>query len=221
VVSYNIKRAQGPVPLCGESQGQPWQRAEVAPIDEYPWFQAGRKQRTEVRLLWDDQALYAQFVCEDVHIFAQETRLNGKVCADSCVELFAAPQPDKREDYFNLEVNCCGVFMLGMGPGRHGRSLIDESMARQIEIVSSESAAPRDERPDDRGWWVAMRLPFAVVGAMAGHDVSPQPGDEWKGNFYRCGGKSDDQYATWAHIDAPKPDYHRPEQFGRLIFTND
>ncbi|HOX40382.1 MAG TPA: carbohydrate-binding family 9-like protein [Candidatus Brocadiia bacterium] len=45
-----------------------------------------------------------------------------------------------------------------------------------------------------------------------------QPYIGWLANFYRCGGVTDPQYGTWSPVAAPKPDYHRPECFGRLTF---
>lgn len=217
--TYEIRRVHGPVPLIGEASSLPWSSAQVAQIDEFPWYKGGKRQATQVRLLYDDEAMYAQFVCEDSHIFAQETRLNGSVYKDSCVELFASLAPDRGEHYFNLEVNCCGVFMLGFGPGRPGRKLITPQAAPRVEIRSSEGSAPRDETPADNGWWIAVRLPFDVLSELAGWRIAPAQGSKWRGNFYRCGGKTDDQYGMWAPIQAPQPDFHRPEQFGQLTFA--
>ena len=37
-------------------------------------------------------------------------------------------------------------------------------------------------------------------------------------NFYKCGGDHEIQpYGSWAPIDSPTPDFHRPEAFGRVI----
>ena len=90
---YTIERADGPVPLTGQVNGTIWADARVLEIDTYPWYESGERQSTAARLLYDDHALYMQFHCRDRHISAAVTELNGPVCTDSCVELFAAIDP--------------------------------------------------------------------------------------------------------------------------------
>ncbi len=216
---YTIAQAGGAVPLCGDTDALPWRDAQVGTIDNFPWHTRGDKQPTEFRLLYDAEAIYAQFICTDIHIFAEITELNGPVCLDSCVEMFASPDPDNRPDYFNLEMNCCGEMLVGFGADRHDRSAISAELAGQIEIATSLSGQTKDESPDDAAWWIALKLPFDVIGQLAGHDVASNSGDIWRGNFFRCGGKTDDQYACWNNIVTPQPDYHRPEQFGELYFA--
>ena len=207
-----------PVPLAGQVARTPWAGANVLKIDRYPWYAGGHKQPTLVRMLYDAASLYVQFRCSDRHILSRVTELNGMVCEDSCVELFASPHPDERADYFNLEVNCCGCMHLGWGPERNGRRLVTPEPASRVHIATSEPAPTRDESPDDRRWWVAAAIPFAMLGEFAGHDVRPTRGDVWRANFYRCGGRPGGQYAVWSPIDWPHPDYHRPEFFGTLRF---
>ena len=215
---YTIKRATGSVPLTGDVAG-PWAAANVLKIDNYPWYKAGQKQGTDVRLMYDDQNLYVQFRCEDKHIFSKETKHNGLVCLDSCVEFFATIDPASGPHYFNLEINCCGVIHMGYGEQRHGRILMDEKAAKGITIKTSEPGPTREESPSDNGWWVAVKVPLALIGEFAGKKVQPKPGTPWKANFYRCGGKTDDQYAVWNPIPWKQPDYHRPEFFGELTFA--
>ena len=107
---YRIERTPTPPPLSGDVEGTPWADAQVLQIDTYPWYKGGVKQPTAVRLLYDDDALYTQFHCRDRHISAERTELNSTVCLDSCVELFATVDPKAGPDYFNLEMNCCGVW---------------------------------------------------------------------------------------------------------------
>ena len=53
---------------------------------------------------------------------------------------------------------------------------------------------------------------------MSGDKVQPKAGTTWRCNFYRCGGKTDQQFAVWNVVTNPYPDYHRPEFFGTLKF---
>ncbi|MDR2887465.1 MAG: hypothetical protein LBV26_05635, partial [Bacteroidales bacterium] len=49
--------------------------------------------------------------------------------------------------------------------------------------------------------------------------TAPEKGVEWKANFYKIAeNTSNPHYITWAKVDRPRPDWHVPEYFGRLIF---
>ena len=209
-----VRRTAAPVPLAGT----PWAGARALEIAQYPWYEQGTKQRTTVRLLHDDAALYLQFLCDDAHIFSQVTEFNGAVFEDSCVEFFAMPQPEAGRDYLNLEINCCGVMHLGVGGGREGRRLADPPLAERFTIVTSVPGPMKDESPSDNGWWAAVKLPFDALDAFTGLDTRPSEGALWRANFHRCGGRTDPQHACWSLIARPQPDFHRPESFGELRF---
>ncbi len=213
---YTIRRTA--VPPGGAIDHAAWNTADVLAIDRFPWHEAGRKQLTRARLLYDDQALYVHFTAEDVHSSARVAELNGPVCTDSCVEVFASVEPDERPHYFNFEANCCGQFHLGFGPDRNERRLIQADLADRIKVATSVAGATKAESPDDEQWRLVARLPFDVLSEFTGRPVRPRPGDAWRGNLYRCGGETDPQFACWNPIDTSGPDFHRPECFGRLIF---
>ena len=210
------------IPLTGQVDATPWQRAEPLAIDQFVWFERGQKQATALRVLYDDDALFLQFLCEDSHIFSETTELNGPVCRDSCVEFFATIDPAKGPDYFNFEVNACGTIHLGWGPAGSGggvsRSLVSAELAAAITVVSSVAGPTKQESPSDANWWLAARIPFATLSAFTGQPVRVGPGTLWRCNAFRCGGKTDDQFAAWAWIDWPHPSFHRPQFFGELRF---
>ena len=212
---YTVMPAAEAPPLCGTAYGTCWRAARVLRIDNYPWYAGGERQSTTARVMYDRSALHVQFRCRDRHIHSAETRLNGDVYLDSCVEMFAGVD----DVYFNLEINCCGVIHLGAGTGRHGRNLVDAALAGRIKIATPFGQPRKAESPDDKAWWVAARIPFAVLRKFTGRPMTPRPGAVWRANFYRCGGRTDPQYACWNPIDWPQPDFHRPEFFGRLRFA--
>jgi len=189
-------------------------------ISDYPWYVGGDKQGTVVRVLYDDESIYLRFRCEDRHIYAETTELNGRVYEDSCVEFFATIDPEAGPDYFNLEINCCGQILMGFGPDCYQRTPITPQLASRIRIETSLAGPTKVESPGDNGWWVAVAVTFEMLSEFASQPVSPAPGTIWRANFYRCGGRTDPQYACWNHVDAPEPDFHRPEFFGELIFSN-
>ncbi len=195
-----------------------WNRAERLSIDEYPWYSAGDKQDTTAAVLYDERAVYLLFICADKHIHAVETRPNGDVYKDSCVEFFIAFESEGAGGHLNFEANCCGTVHMGFGAGRGARSLAPTEVLDAVKVKTSIPTPTKDESPTDDGWWLAAKIPFAAISEMAGQKVAPKPGDAWRVNFYRCGGKTDPQYAAWNRIDWSEPDFHRPEFFGTLTF---
>lgn len=217
--TYRIVQTDQPVPADGRALG-PWARAEAAAICEFPWYRGGLRQGTTVRMLYDQSALHMLFTAADRHISAGVTELNGPVCTDSCVELFAAVEPKVGPEYFNLELNCCGVLHMGWGSQRDSRRLICEDLAGRIEVSGSEQGPmPREPRDDDEGWHLVVKLPWDVLDAFVGREIRPRPATVWRGNFYRCGGQVEPQFACWNPIDTDGPDYHRPECFAELHFA--
>lgn len=215
--NYVIRNAASAVPLTGDKAGA-WAGANELTVGEFPWFKGGSRQGTTARALYDERALYLQFVCEDKHIWSQARPLNGPVCIDSCVEFFASPLPGQGPEYFNFEANCCGQFHVGFGPGRGDRKLIDPGIARGIRVATSVPGPLKDESPTDAGWWLAAALPFETLAKFTGLEIAPASRSIWRANFYRCGGKTNQQFACWNVVGTPGPDFHQPEFFGEVRF---
>lgn len=213
---YVVERSGEP-PLTGGLAGTPWAEANVMRIGRFPWRKDGPEPSTVVRMLHDAEALYLQFRCQDDQIFARKRQTNDEVFRDSCVELFASPLEDAPL-YFNLEMNCCGALMLGWGEAREGRRLAEESLAKTIRIRTSEPGLAREPSTDDRRWWLAAAVPFETLSRFTGRHISPRTGTVWRANAYRIYGRDKRQFGCWREVVAPRPDYHRPESFGRLRF---
>ncbi len=215
--NYRIHRAGGLVGLVGGVDGSAWATAAVGRVARMPW-QDGPAPSTTFRVLCDSEAIYVQFHCVDLAIAARATELNGPVWQDSCVEMFITLAGLRGGEFVNFEANCCGTFLLGYGAGRDDRRLIWPDLAAGIAVATSVPGPTKMPAPGDRSWWLAARIPFAVLAAFVGRPIGPTSGDVWHGNFYRCGGPAD-PYACWSQIDSPRPDFHRPDSFGRLCFA--
>ncbi len=193
-----------------------WQNISALHINMYPWYQQGSKQNSQVKLVASDDILFIQIIAQDKYSFAKQTELNHmQICEDSCVEFFFSPSGKLGSSYVNLEVNCCGTLHLAYGAGRENRQFIRLETARLIKRQTSITSPLKFENPDDEEWTVEIALPFAVIETLTGKPVNR---DKWYANFYRCGGRTEPQYAVWNNIDVSEPDYHRPEHFGELIF---
>ena len=224
---YVIEPAGSAVPLCGDPSEGLWTKATTLRIGEHPWVGSDREVSVKsgipieatARLLYDEQALYLQYRVVDGHQQATTTELNGQVWTDSCVELFASPVPEDRQRYFNFEANCVGQFRLGFGSDRKSRRTISPELAEAIRIETSVDGSRKEPDPEnDEQWWLAAALPFEVLREFTGVDLDHSTGTAWRGNLQCCREDSMPSYAVWSPIDAPAPDFHRPDQFGRLVF---
>jgi len=194
-----------------------WQSISALEINIYPWYQVGNKQNTQVKLCANEKSLFIKMIAQDRYSFAKQTELNNKlVCEDSCVEFFFSPSGILGSSYVNVEVNCCGTLHLAYGAGRENRQFISLEAASLIQRKTSITSPVKVESENDKEWSVEIALPFEAIEKMTGETVNK---DKWFANFYRCGGRTEAQYAVWHNINAPEPDYHRPEQFGELVFV--
>jgi hypothetical protein len=197
-----------------------WQTIDAIEINQYPWYQTGKKQNTQVKICADNDMLFLQITAQDNYSFAKQTELNHMlICEDSCVEFFFSPSGVLGSSYVNLEVNCCGTLHLAYGASRENRQFISLEAASLIQCQSSINPAMdarvKLESKEDSQWTVEIALPFSAIAQLTGEKINK---DKWFANFYRCGGRTEPQYAVWNNIDVAEPDYHRPEHFGELVF---
>lgn len=206
---YIIARSSVPLPsLAGAAfapEDEPFCRRPFAPIDCYAW--AG-DYRPEARayLAWDEVGLRALLCAREETVSRRVTAFNGDVWTDSCLEFFFRPFPEDPR-YVNIEVNAAGAALIGVGADRERRQRLAECPAGMDFRASSHGG----------GWWaVAYTVPFSLIEALFGRKW--EPGAAFNGNFYTCDETLHPHFGSWSPIDAPAPDFHRPECFGRLTF---
>ena len=130
---------------------------------------------------------------------------------DSCVEFFFAPRADGI--YYNLECTCTGRLYLCRGEGRHGREILPEAAYAGILRRPSLGTAPFGLREEPTDWSLALDIPASTFG------LERFDGLQARGNFYKCGDRLPvPHYLSWAPINTPKPDFHRPEYFDTIDF---
>jgi len=195
-----------------------WADVPAGTIDQDNWPEkkfGGRP--TKFRAVWCDDGLRLRYDCEDCYISAVATQPNGYVWQDSCVEFFVAPNPSKPENYFNFEMNCVGTHLMGT----HCDWLegyADRSLDIGITVATTVPGPTKAESPQDNGWSLVARIPWAHFERDAAH-LPPKVGDVWRANFYRIGGQTEAQCASWSPIHSPKPQFHLPQFFGEIVFV--
>ena len=212
MLEYIIRPATAPLPeLAGKGfdpAGEPFCRGEYAPIDRYAW---GGEYRPEARsyLAWDRSGLDVLLCAREETVSARVRDFGGAVWTDSCLEFFFRPFGDD-ERYVNIEVNAAGAALIALGPDRERREALTACPAG-MDIRASAHAG---------GWWaVAYAVPFALIGKLFGRRFEPR--GAFCGNFYKCDESLHPHFGSWSPIEAPQPDFHRPECFGRLVFSEE
>src|ERR1043165_3792604 len=101
-----IPKLRGMIKMDGELSESIWTRA--ASVQGFFENYGSRRERehTEVRLWYDDTALYIGWVCKDIDIQATFTNRDSKFWEEEVVEMFITPKP--LDKYFELQWNPLG-----------------------------------------------------------------------------------------------------------------
>ncbi len=218
---YTVKKCSQ-IPLIDADWHEPfWREIESASVKLSHWSSVPSENlpETKLKLQYDDQNLYVIFRVHDYYMRAIERRMHGDVWKDSCVEFFFAPNASIPHNYFNVEINCCGVLLAQhhTGPRENSRYL-DVKDCQKINIATSASGPIRHEITKPVTWTLEYALPFDVLAHYASFE-KPAPGVMWRGNFYKCADDcSRPHWMAWSPIEDEQPDFHRPGYFGLLKF---
>ena len=214
--SHVVKRTSGRIYIDGNASEEDWKAAESVGDFVFPWYESGKKEQTDTRILWDDEYLYVLFKCEDENISAKYYQRNSSPYRDDCVEVFIAPNVENPLWYANNEINCLGTWLVGNHKGE-----INEYVLPELILVgrSHVGTINKDDDKDDY-WIIELGIPF---DSLKDYDcqLPPEDGNIWGIDFNRCGGDVNEQFSQWSPSQTPAPNFHRPEDFGRLIFSDD
>lgn len=133
------------------------------------------------------------------------------VYTDSCVEFFVSAAPG--EPYYNLEWNAIGTMLAACGRSRHDRIRLSPDTLSRVERYPTLGREVFELRIGPLiSWELLLVIPLDVIG-LAGGAVPPS-GRVVRANVCKCGDElPEPHYLSWAPIDTPTPDFHRPEFF--------
>jgi len=183
-----------------------WKTIPALCVSEILWLpDAGI--RMEQQIAYDAGGLYVRQRAWEKDIRAEGTDPLCSVCQDSCMEFFFSPESGKR--YFNLECNLNGCIYFGFGAERESRMRL--IMKDPVQTLQLRTARLAD------GWEVSYYLPLSLLW-MFFPEFTLTPGQSFTANCYKCGDMTEKpHYLAWNPVECEKPDYHRPEYFGRMI----
>lgn len=190
------------------------EKVAFQPINTVNWSAFPYCPSVEFRIAHSEDAVLVHFKVKEASVRAVAGKDNGAVWEDACVEFFSMPGGDGI--YYNIECNCAGTLLIGAGAGRNNRQHASQEVLDKVERWSSLGREAFEERIGDCSWEVALVIPYS---AFFLHNITSLDGKSVRANFYKCGDKlQTPHFVSWNPIELEKPDFHRPEFFGTLLF---
>ncbi|WP_136465919.1 carbohydrate-binding family 9-like protein [Flagellimonas onchidii] len=191
------------------------EKVETNYVDIRNWSAFPYEPKVSFKIAHSDNQIWLKWQVEEENILAERTEPNSYVFKDSCVEFFFDPMADG--NYYNFETNCIGTILSAYGPQRKPREYLSaDTIKNIIQVESSLGSQSFSEKTGGHTWEMLMVIPAEVLT----HNPDIQlKGLKSRANFYKCGdATSKRHYLSWNPISTQKPDFHRPEFFGELIF---
>lgn len=218
---YRVVRAAQPIPVDAAWDGDHWKQIEPLTLQNSMGERPEHFPQVQAKLAYDDESVFVIFRVDDRYVRAVAKQHQGAVWEDSCVEFFFTPGEDSTLGYFNLEMNCGGTMLLHyQRVPRQGMVRIAREDLARIDVAHSLPKIVDPEITEPTRWTVSYRLPVRIFGRYFPSEIArPAPGVVWRANFYKCGdATSHPHWLTWSPVEFERPDFHRPQSFGTLVF---
>jgi hypothetical protein len=213
--SYSVMRATEKIVLDGILDEEDWKAAPSFGDFTFPWYAGGEREQTEAKMLWNDDFLYLSFTCRDKHIWADHYNTNAATYNDDAAEMFWNPDPLNQATYYQFEINCIGNLLSVWRSGASTRPVI-----MVPHITQNIAGSMNNDADTDSLWVLEVGIRFSDYPELL-KTVPPRPGDMWRINLNRCGGKTNLQYSQWSSSSTATPNFHSPGDFGKLFFSSE
>ena len=169
---------------------------------------AGR--HAEARIVWDDEALGARFICRQTEPLVTSRaappvghKTMGLWDFDVC-EIFLAPDAGRPEHYYEFEAAPTGEWLdVAINWRTDGRET-DWQFQSGLRTAA---------RVAEGVVTITIRIPFDALGRR------PRAGERWRANLFRCVGAGPERgYLAWQPTYTGQPNFHVPQKFGWLSF---
>ena len=167
---------------------------------------ADPQRRTEVRLLWTMETLYLRFDASYRNLTTfPDAEPNGRrnhLWERDVCETFLQPNPAEPRAYKEFEIAPNG-FWIDLDIAPENKHDLRSGLRRRVQV---------DEQ--GRRWRGELAIPM--------QSLTPhfEPSAVWRVNFFRVEGPAEPRfYSAWRPTRTPQPNFHVPDAFGGLIFT--
>ncbi|MDD5459130.1 MAG: carbohydrate-binding family 9-like protein [Phycisphaerae bacterium] len=217
---YHVKKT-GDLEIDAQWEKKIWKNTQPLEITNFMGEMPSHFPKVEAKVRYDENSIFVIFRVEDHYVRCVAENHQDMVCSDSCVEFFFTPSSDLAEGYFNLEANACGKILLYHQLSRDtGRRVLAVDDIEKIETAHTLNGIIEPEIEEPTTWTLEYRIPLVMVEKYA-PIKKPAPGVIWRANFYKCADRcSHPHWLTWSKVGLPKPDFHQPPFFGKLVFES-
>ncbi|GAF71687.1 unnamed protein product, partial [marine sediment metagenome] len=123
---------------------------------------------------------------------------------------------DPKRKYNMFEINCIGNLLSVYVDG--GVSIHERIRRLMVpHIAQTIQGTVNNDDDTDTGWIIEMAIRFSDYTELF-DGSTPEDGDMWKIGLNRLGGKTNPQHSQWSPSKSEKPNFHRPEDFGKIFF---
>lgn len=209
---YSLKKLR--TEIQDISNDDEWQGIEEIRIKDYLWMENDYRPEVVVKACYSKEYIYVKFLVYEKRVRATYLNVGDPVYKDSCVEFFINLFPKEKEEYFNIELNAIGTIKMGYGIKRN-RKYLTASELNDMKAITSIKKPVTGFHGSDH-WKLYCAIPIKVFEKVYNRKFK---GYDAIGNFYKCGDETEfKHYGMWNLINNPKPDFHLPEYFGKIIF---
>ena len=167
--------------------------------------------KVSFRIAHNGEEIFLNFRVNESDIKAVCDKDNGRIWEDSCVEFFVSFD---NKSYYNIECNCIGKLLIAKGADRRNRIPLQEILLKNIDRWSSLGDSTVENLSGD--WEVSLIIPKEIFFSEITNSFNNV---EARGNFYKCGDLlKTPHYLSWNPIHSERPDFHRPDFFGQIMF---
>jgi len=160
------------------------------------------KNKTRVRVGYDDKALYIGYICEDdvANLVTRYDKNDASVWRDDSIDFVILPTGVSKDDFYHFIINSIGACWDGIGQSN--------------SWDGDERIAVGKNRPPNT-WTVEVAIPWPTLGRK------PVPGEIWRAQFGRTntgntGGRVEDMdFSGWSPSDAG---FNNADSLGILLF---
>jgi hypothetical protein len=208
-----------PVGWSSVVKPETWAWTEIAALPPLLRADDGQpaQQQTQVRVCFDETALYLRFDCDDRDIWGTFSHRDEAIYDEEVVELFIGPGEADPIEYAEFEVSPNGVLFDGW---------VKNPTSQRTELVIDTGwdcpglywSAGRDD--EAHHWWAVLVVPWAELTPAS--TLTAGLPHIWRANFYRIERPRDGEveYSCWSPPLVEPVDFHKPAAFGTLILPN-
>ncbi|MGE5353300.1 MAG: carbohydrate-binding family 9-like protein [Acidobacteriota bacterium] len=230
---YVCYRTETKISIDGNLDELSWQKASwtKAFVDVEGSQKPAPKFKTRAKMLWDDNFLYVAAELEEHDLWATLTKRDTTIYNDNNFEIFIDPDGDT-QNYYEFEINALNTFwdLFMTKPYRVGGFPVSAWDIKGIKTAVGLQGTLNNPADKDQGWIIEIAFPLKVLMQSTGHKGLPKNGEQWRVDFTRVEWgltsqegrykRNDDETSYWAWSPIGLIDYHYPEMYGYVQFSD-